>query len=399
MGKKIKVNAAGCSLVDNLYTNVDFSSAYYTQLLSKKPGDGGLTTGGLVFAESLVKFAAETTGENRNYPEILFRLTGKDKPDSSNIGGPGIVPLIHAHQVRRSPDIQYRFAGVLGRDSNAGQFKRLIKKTGFPLDDFSISDFPTPSTDVLSNPDFDGGKGERTFINTIGAAGNYTEESLPNDFFDADILLFGGTALVPSLHDNLDKLCEKGKNSGAFIIVNTVYDFRNEAVLKGKPWPLVKNYSNIDLLITDREEALKISGEKSAENALEWFLGKGCGSVIITRGAENVLLKVKSGKFLPLEISSMPTSRYADKVVSELTAEHDTTGCGDNFVGGVLDSVAHQLTENRKINLKEAVISGVAAGSITLTCLGGVYYEKTPGEKYYAMKPYFNAYRRELEGL
>jgi len=396
----IKVNATGCSLVDNLYGHVDFSTELYKKLSTRNTGDGGLPTGGLVFSEAFSDFAGG------NYNGILTELTGAENPDSSNIGGPGIVPIIHADQVKGNTDIRYRFAGVLGRDENGRRFTSLLKKAGFPGDDYTDSDYPTPCTDVLSDPNFNNGRGERTFINTIGAAGYYTPESLPNDFFDADLLLFGGTALVPPLHDNLENLCHRGRESGAFVMVTTVFDFRNEARLKGEPWPLVDNYKNVDLLVVDREEAIKISGASSPKEAMSWFLNRGCRGVVVTQGADEVLLGI-SGKndsdsrFLPLSRTAMATCRYADEVVAGLSHPRDTTGCGDNFVGGLIDSLARQIAgmekpDREKLNLEEAVISGVAAGSVALTCLGGVYYEGKAGEKFKALQPYLDAYRREL---
>jgi len=394
----IRVNATGCSLVDNLYGHVKFDTDTYKKLVSRTPGDGGLSTGGLVFSEAFAGFADE------KYSTVLANLAGSDAPDSSNIGGPGIVPILHAVQVRQSTDIRYRFAGVVGRDENGRRFQELLEKTGFTFDDYTESDLPTPSTDVLSDPDFNGGRGERTFINTIGAAGAYGPDSLPGDFFEADFLLFGGTALVPPLHDTLDNLCRRGRETGAFVMVTTVYDFRNEARFKGRPWPLVENYGNIDLLVVDREEALKISGEATPEAAMAWFLAKGSRAVVVTQGADDVLLGSSHRRFLTPGCSSMPTCRYADEVVAGLSKPRDTTGCGDNFVGGLIDSAAQQMAaatsdgtgDSRPLNLEEAVVSGIAAGSVALTCLGGVYYESKPGQKYEAMQPYFEAYRREL---
>lgn len=398
----IRVNATGCSLVDNLYGHVKFDTDIYKKLVSRTPGDGGLSTGGLVFSEAFAGFA------NEEYNTVLAGLAGSDTPDSSNIGGPGIVPILHAAQVRQSTDIRYRFAGVVGRDENGRRFQELLKKTGFPFTDYTESDLPTPSTDVLSDPDFNGGRGERTFINTIGSAGTYGPESLPEDFFDADFLLFGGTALVPPLHDTLDELCRRGREVGAFVMVTTVYDFRNEARFKGRSWPLVDDYTNIDLLVVDREEALKISGEASPEAAKGWFLARGSRAVVVTQGADDVLLGISHRRFLTPGRSKMPTCRYADEVVAGLTEKRDTTGCGDNFVGGLIDSIARQMAaagdagisegkgNSLQLNLEEAVVSGIAAGSVALTCLGGVYYESKPGQKFEAMQPYLEAYRREL---
>jgi sugar/nucleoside kinase (ribokinase family) len=223
------------------------------------------------------------------------------------------------------------------------------------------------------------------------------------------MILFGATALVPPLHDALDELTTRGRKSGAFVMVCTVFDFRNEARLKGMPWPLVEDYGNIDLLVVDKEESIKISGAPTVSEAMEWFLGKGCGSVVITQGADEVLLGNGSAgsktnrEFKPLKRRSMPTCRYADEIVASMTTPRDTTGCGDNFVGGMIDSIARQLerapSKNGRecLDLEDAVISGIAAGSVALTCLGGVYYEEAPGQKLEALDSYLTAYRKQLE--
>ena len=51
MGKKIKVSGVGCCLVDRVYNNISFHSNELRDYLSRKPGDGGLVPGNLVFRE------------------------------------------------------------------------------------------------------------------------------------------------------------------------------------------------------------------------------------------------------------------------------------------------------------------------------------------------------------
>ena len=394
----IRVNATGCSLVDNLYSHISFKSENYRRYLSESAGDGGLVTGGLTFAEALAEYV------EKSYPEVLMELTGDATPDKSNIGGPGIVPIIHAEQVRLREDIRYRFAGVYGQDLNGERLRALLTEIGFPLDDYTLSELPTPCTDVLSDPTFAQGRGERTFLNTVGAATEYGPDSLPDDFFNAEIILFGATALVPPLHDSLDGLCRKAKEFNAFVVVTTVFDFRNEAMHPERHWPLVDDYRNIDLLVTDREESLKISGAVDVREAVTWFLSKGCGAVLVTQGADDVLLGIdKTGTFESLKRTSMPTCHYADDIVASMDEPRDTTGCGDNFVGGIIDSLALQMAESSekdspiKLNLEEAVIAATASGSSALTCLGGVYYESVPGQKRKAVDKFVQAYRQELD--
>ena len=74
--------------------------------------------------------------------------------------------------------------------------------------------------------------------------------------------MFGGTALVPQIHDNLTSILKKAKSRSSITIVNTVFDFRNEKSNPGKNWPMGdsdESYLYIDLLIADKEEALRLT--------------------------------------------------------------------------------------------------------------------------------------------
>jgi hypothetical protein len=46
--------------VDNLYGRISFESESYRRYLSKKAGDGGLVTGGLIFSEAFAEYAEKT---------------------------------------------------------------------------------------------------------------------------------------------------------------------------------------------------------------------------------------------------------------------------------------------------------------------------------------------------
>ena len=388
----IRVHGTGCALVDSLYDSVDFQGHEFKKWMSQREGDGGLFPGGLVFANALSNFAQTP------YPAILASLCQGKAPKSTNIGGPGIVPLIHAQQVRGDAPIQYRFSGALGRDVHGVAFRQLLAEARFSDEGFCSTSQPTPCTDVLSDPLYDDQQGERTFINTIGAAGEFGPQSLPEDFFQANILVFGGTALVPPLHDSLQELCRRGREQGAFVLVNTVYDFRNESLSPGMPWPLVEDYSCIDLLIMDKEEACKISGLHQPEFALDYFIHQGCGAVIITQGADAVLFSSgNSMHFAPCSLSVLPTCHAASDAVSKMTHPRDTTGCGDNFVGGVIDSLAKQMLKDSPIHLEMAVKEGVIAGGLALSILGGVCYEEHPGEKAKALKSLGEAYQKQCQ--
>src|SRR5690554_940274 len=257
MTKQIEVAGVGCCLVDYLFNNITFTSEAFSKYSSKKSGDGGLTPGQLVFAEEFEKFS------NQHIESAIQEITHGKPPDKVNIGGPGIVALIHAAQMLENTGCQVRFYGGRGEDEAGEYLQSSLAKTLVNIDNYKRVNGATPSTVVLSDPGFHEGTGERTFINSIGAAGNYLPEYLDDRFFSSDVVVFGGTALVPSIHDNLTELLTRAKANGCVTVVNTVYDFRNQKANPHKKWPLGASddsYRNIDLLITNHEEALRLSG-------------------------------------------------------------------------------------------------------------------------------------------
>jgi sugar/nucleoside kinase (ribokinase family) len=76
----------------------------------------------------------------------------------------------------------------------------------------------------------------------------------------------------------------------------------------------------------------------------------------------------------------------------------DTTGCGDNFAGGIIAGIAEQLSlaPKGKIDLREACIPGTAAGGFACFTVGGTFYETYPGEKRERLAPYIASYRKQI---
>jgi sugar/nucleoside kinase (ribokinase family) len=210
-------------------------------------------------------------------------------------------------------------------------------------------------------------------------------DDLDEDFFRADLTLFGGTGLVPPLHDALDALLPRAKDAGAFTVVTTVYDFRNQRRDPVGPWPLgasAASYAATDLLIADREEALRLSGQSSVSTAVAWFRAHGVGAVVVTDGMNDIEAAAGS-RFVPLGAGRFPVSR---SVVAELAAhperKGDTTGCGDNFAGGVVTALAQQLEAGREsLDLGEAIAWGAACGGLACFHMGGVFTEERLGQK------------------
>ena len=395
MPEKIIVSGVGCCLVDFLFNNIDFSGETIRTLLSEKRGDGGLVPGKLVFKEEFEKFCGCA------FESVLNIITGKRPPDKINIGGPSIVSLINIAQLVDKEKCEVRYYGRGGNDDAGRYLLSSLQKTPVILHDYELTDNQTPSTVVLSDPGYDNGHGERMFINSIGAAWDFKPDDLDDEFFNSDIVVFGGTALVPGIHDHLTFLLKKAKSFGCITIVNTVFDFRNEKANPGKRWPLGESdesYCYTDLLITDREEALSLSGENSIKRATRFFMDKKASSFIITNGSENITVYSDGRFFNDCPLKELPVSA---EVVGKLRNYDggDTTGCGDNFAGGIIASIVNQLKNGSDHpDFREACCWGVVSGGFTCFYMGGTYFEKKTGEKRTKIEPYYESYKKQISG-
>lgn len=395
----IHVSGAGCALVDYLFQGISFDAPAFEKLRSQKRGDGGLEPGRLVFAEDFEKFVKVP------HQSALETLTGKRPPDGVNVGGPAVVAMVLVSQLL-SPKIgRASFYGVTGKDSAGEHIRALLNKTPLDTTHYETRDKPTPFTLVLSDPNYQEGLGERAFINHIGAAWDYGPEDLPASFFDGDIALFGATGLTPRLHDNLTALTAKARNRGCLTVVATVFDFRNEQNNPGKQWPLGEEegaYPHVDLLVMDKEEGLRLSGKADRKAALEWFRQQGCHGAVVTDGAEPVLFYSDGAVFPSIEEGCLPVSREVrNRLASAECVPGDTTGCGDNFLGGVLASLSLQLSEQRQkpARLDQAVATGICAGGSACFQLGGVCLETEKGEARQRINSLYESYRGQVKDL
>jgi sugar/nucleoside kinase (ribokinase family) len=393
-----RISGTGCALVDYLYKPVRFNHPDFERYLSKNPGDGGLTPGKLVFTEEFERFSGQT------YLLARTHLTSNREPVAVNIGGPSIVSLIHAAQMLNGVAAEVSFYGGKGKDEAGRYIENRLRETPLKVGYYKTGEKNTPFTDVLSDPDYDGGNGERIFINNIGAAWNFLPEDLDGTFFNSNMVVFGGTAIVPCIHAALGTLLKKAKNNKAITVVNTVYDFLSEKNDPTSPWKLGvsdQTFREIDLLIADMEEGLRLSGTGTAEAALDFFRKAGVGAVIITHGSKRLHFFANDGLFSGISPDTLPVS---NKVTIELKqgkgSSGDTTGCGDNLVGGVLADIAQQLVINplKPVDLRLALAMGIASGGFACFYHGGTFYEEFPGQKQKIIETYYHSYL-EQEGL
>jgi sugar/nucleoside kinase (ribokinase family) len=395
MTGKFIVSGVGCCLVDLLFNGIDFHSNTIKPYLSIKRGDGGLNPGHLVFREEFEKYSGTS------FDILLNKITGGKSHDMINIGGPSIVSLINAAQLIDKETCEVRFYGCGGNDEIGKFLFSSLQKTPVILKDYKLINNQTPSTVVLSDPSYDEGHGERIFINSIAAAWDYGPDHLDDEFYASDIVVFGGTALVPQIHDHMTTLLKKAKSEGCITIVNTVFDFRNEMASPSEKWPLGESddsYGYIDLLITDMEEAFRLSGKTDTSSAIKFFQDKKVASLIITNGSKNISTYSDGSFFYRSGLKEMPVSQ---KITEDLRSARsgDTTGCGDNFAGGVIASVVSQLQNGKKKpDLQEVCSWGIASGGFACFYIGGTYFEEHSGEKLEKIRPYYNSYIKQING-
>ncbi|MGM0432807.1 MAG: carbohydrate kinase family protein [Spirochaetota bacterium] len=387
--KTITINATGCCLVDYLYTGMDFTSSEFATYASR----GGITPGKLVFSEDV----AQSSGVD--FPTIERELLGSKAPDTVNLGGPAVVALMNSSQLLsgRPEEVATAFWTVAGTDDAGRRLRSFLAASPITQVNIKQGTLPTPNTVVLSDPAYNT-YGERAFINTIGAAAQLHSEDLPETFFDADIAFFGGTALVPDIHDHLTTLLQKAKAHGCFTVVGTVYDFRNEKLHPGEPWPLGEgdSYQYIDLLIVDEEEALRLTGTKTLDAAAEDLIRNRTGAFIITKGAKSVWAYAGGKPWRPFTGKLPVCDSITDELIAHPEKKGDTTGCGDNYVGGVMADIACQLRDGDDLDIVRAHMVGSVSGGYACFYAGGAFFERQSGEKLQGMLPYMNIHSREL---
>jgi sugar/nucleoside kinase (ribokinase family) len=386
---KLTIHAAGCCLVDYLYTGMDFSGSKFTSYA----GMGGIAPGKLVFSEDV----AQATGVA--FTKIEQDLLEGKAPDAVNLGGPAVVALLNMAQLlsEREEDVKTAFWGVIGGYQAGKQLQSFLSRSPITEVHMKPVSLATPNTVVLSDPNYNT-HGERAFINTIGAAAELQSSDIPEEFFDADIVLFGGTALVPGLHDSLTTLLKTAKKRGCFTVVGTVYDFRNEKLYPDQPWPLGEgeSYQNIDLLLADDEEARRLTGTRTLKEAADALIRRGVTAFIITKGAKSVFAYAGGTKWKPFT----GTLEVCNAITVECTAHPerrgDTTGCGDNYAGGVTADIACQLQEGGTLDIVRAHMVGSVSGGYACFYAGGAYFEEHHGEKLQSMLPYLKIHSKEL---
>ena len=385
-------------MIDYLYTNIDFSSDSFKKYQSKKRGDGGVNPGHLSFVEAWEKFAGKPLAEISKEHVLMCET------DTYNLGWTCIVALVNAAQLTSSMNSRVKYFGAHGHDKTGKRIRAILEKTPVDISNYKEIKGESPFCVCLSDPNYANGHGERCFAINLGTLGMMDSKMLGDDFFKSDILYFGATALTPVLHDHLTSLLRRGRQEGRVNVVGTVYDHRSQARNPHGRWPMGESddsFKFMDLLMVDWDEALHITGTEDINEACKFFIRMGVSSFTITHGAERFCAWSGGKLFKPLPISWFPICEAVSKdLLAHPEQRGDTTGCGDNFAGGVLGYLSEALGSGKavgELDLVEAIVWGTASGGFACFSVGGTYIENKPGEKRQRIDYYMQKYREQIK--
>ncbi len=190
-------------------------------------------------------------------------------------------------------------------------------------------------------------------------------------------------------------------NRGGGNLVIELYN-SDEKKSPGKPWPLGNTEESlilIDMLIMDLEEALKISAKKTINEAANYFKEQQVSSLIITNRSKDSIVYSNGTLFKKMAITKFPVSQMIlDELKDKGYLKGDTTGCGDNFAGGIIASLAWQLKSKDigKLDLPEALSWATASGGYTCYYGGGTYLKNHSKGKFERVSKYQFEYQKQI---
>ncbi|MDZ5700118.1 sugar kinase [Chelativorans sp. M5D2P16] len=230
--------------------------------------------------------------------------------------------------------------GAVGDDEKADWMLATMRGHGIDVSAMQrLEGVPTSATilNVRAN-------GERPALHARGASDHF---DVPADAYDlalgAPIVHLGGTGLLRRLDGEPSRvLLQEAKKRGRTVTFDLIAaDAGTAAIVE----PLLPH---IDYFMPSIEEAMVMSGRKSAPEAADHFLDKGATCCVFTLGGEGAFYAHADGTRF-----TMPA--YRIEVV-------DTTGCGDAFDAGFITALKHEMNPEDAVRFAQAAAGLVASG-------------------------------------
>lgn len=240
-------------------------------------------------------------------------------------------------------NIDVATVGVVGNDALGTYVRRTMEDFGVKTKALRVtSEAQTSATILPIRPD-----GSRPALHVSGANALLSVHDIPAGELE-DMLVFhlGGLCLLSQVDGEPAALLLKSMRDRG--IITTV-----DCLPLGAPGDrdaLLPALPYMDFFFPSYEDAMMVAGAHTRAGAIEFFLGHGVGTLVITMGADGVSVSRRGQEEVRLPA-------YDVDVV-------DTTGCGDAFSAGFITGLVEGLS------VLDAIELGLAAGSMVATGLG-----------------------------
>jgi sugar/nucleoside kinase (ribokinase family) len=212
--------------------------------------------------------------------------------------------------------VRVSVAGKVGNDSFGDFIEQDLRQKGVEITGVKRSSaYGTSKTVILPVVGAD-----RRFIHTIGANADFTAHDVDRALLaGVRVFYLGGYFVLPQVKQaELAEACCFARAHGAYTVLDVVTPATDSAASLEE---LREVLPHVDVFMPNEEEARALTGETEPRRQAERFLAAGCGTVIITRGAQGALL--------------MNAQQTMEAPAPDM-ATVDQSGAGDAFAAGYI---------------------------------------------------------------
>jgi sugar/nucleoside kinase (ribokinase family) len=239
--------------------------------------------------------------------------------------------------------VDSRVVGKVGRDSFGDYVVSALADLGIDVSFIGRSDtIGTAKTVIVPVAGED-----RRYIHTVGANADLTGQDFsPDALSDVDVVYLGGYLLLPGLRTAaVVELLEAAHRARA----RTVLDVVLPGDMRASMDELRPILSSVDFFLPNYDEARLLTGEQDAERQAAIFNDAGAKTVVITMGAEGLVVR-SAGE------NQCVAAPSVDVV--------DGSGAGDAFAAGLIVGLLEDW------ELARSLVFASEAGALACTALG-----------------------------
>lgn len=236
-----------------------------------------------------------------------------------------------------------RVVGKVGRDSFGDYVVSSLAELGIDVSFIGRSEtMGTAKTVIVPVADDD-----RRYIHTVGANADLTERDFSSGALSGvDVVYLGGYLVLPGLRPGaVVELFESAHRTGARTVLDVVLPGDTDASMDD----LRSILPSADFFLPNYDEAAHLTGEEDPERQAVAFNEAGAETVVITMGAEGLLVRTVTD-----------TQRVAALSVEVV----DGSGAGDAFAAGLIVGILEGWPLERSLTFASEV------GALACTALG-----------------------------